>query len=112
MISKTTMIKIRNTSSALLAALLFTLGSSAAVYAADISKGANIYATHCTACHGASGVSVMPGTPSFAQNGGLLKPDMTLLATIKSGKNVMPSFQGVLSDRDILDVIAYLRTFN
>ena len=52
----------------------------------------------------------MPGTPSFAQSEGLLQPDLMLLATIKSGRNIVPAFQGVLSDRDILDVIAYLRT--
>jgi cytochrome c6 len=75
-------------------------------------KGGNLYATHCVACHGASGISAMPGTPSFARSESLLQPDLTLLATIKAGKNVMPAFQGVLSDRDILDVIAYLRTLN
>jgi len=40
----------------------------------------------------------------------LLRPDVFILATIKEGKNAMPSYQGVLKDQDILDVIAYLRT--
>ncbi|MBI5752277.1 MAG: cytochrome c [Hydrogenophilales bacterium] len=96
----------------LLATLLLALGSSEVSYAADMIKGGNLYAAHCAACHGASGVSVMPGAPSFARSERLLQPDMALLATIKSGKKIMPAFQGVLSDRDILDVIAYLRTLN
>jgi len=112
MISKMTTIKIRRTSSRLFVPLLFALGSSGSLYAADIIKGGNLYAAHCAACHGASGVSVMPGAPSFARNERLLQPDMTLLATIKAGKNIMPSFQGILSDRDILDIIAHLRTLN
>lgn len=96
----------------LLAPFILALWSGGAPYAADMIKGGNLYAVHCAACHGASGISVMPGTPSFARNEGLLQPDLTLLAAIKAGKNVMPAFQGVLSDRDILDVIAYLRTLN
>jgi len=41
-----------------------------------------------------------------------MRPDFTLLAAIRSGKNAMPAFQGVLTDRDILDVIAFLRTLH
>jgi cytochrome c6 len=35
-----------------------------------------------------------------------------LLISIKSGKTAMPAYRGVLSDQDILNVIAYLRTLN
>lgn len=112
MISKKRMIEIRRTSSRMFVSVLLVLGSSGTLYAADIMKGGKLYATHCVACHGASGVSVMSGAPSFARSGGLLQPDFALLASIKSGKNVMPAFQGILSDSDILDVIVYLRTLN
>lgn len=54
----------------------------------------------------------MPGAPSFDRGDGLLRPDFTLLASIRAGKNAMPAFRGILSDRDIMDVIAYLRTFH
>lgn len=111
MISTNRMIEIRRRPKLrLLAPLVLALWSSGASHAADMFKGGDLYATHCVACHGASGVSSMPGTPSFARSEGLLQPDLMLLATIKSGRNVMPAFEGVLSDRDILDVIAYLRT--
>lgn len=103
---------IRYSKLKLLAPLLLALWSSAAAHAADTTKGGSLYAAHCAACHGASGASVMPGAPSFARSEGLLQPDLVLLAAIKAGKNVMPAFQGMLSDRDILDVIAYLRTLN
>ena len=113
MISKMRMFKIRRSLKlSLLAPLALALWSSGASHAADMIKGGNLYATHCAACHGVSGVSMMPGAPSFARGEGLLQADLALLVAIKSGKNVMPAFQGVLSDRDILDVIAYLRTLN
>ena len=39
-----------------------------------------------------------------------MQPDMALLATLKAGKNAMPGYFGILSDNEILDVIAYSRT--
>ena len=42
---------------------------------------------------------------------GLMKSDQQLLAFVKKGKLVMPGFNGVLSDEEILDIIAYIRTF-
>jgi mono/diheme cytochrome c family protein len=80
--------------------------------AADPNNGAGIYKMHCASCHGVSGNSVMIGAPNFAQGDALMSPDSTLLISIQSGKGPMPAYRGVLSDQDILDVIAYLRTFN
>jgi cytochrome c6 len=95
----------------LLVPFLFIFGSSLS-HAADTNKGSEIYATHCSACHGVSGVSVMPNAPNFSQNEGLMSSDRALLISILAGKAAMPSYRGVLSEQDILDVIAYLRTLN
>jgi cytochrome c6 len=81
-------------------------------YPADTNKGAEVYNMHCVSCHGISGVSVIPGAPNFAQDEGLMSPDGTLFISIQSGKAAMPAYRGVLSDQDILNVIAYLRTLN
>ena len=81
-------------------------------YAADTNKGAEVYTMHCASCHGVSGVNVMPGAPNFAQDEGLMSPDGTLFISIQSGKAAMPAYRGILSDQDILNVIAYLRTLN
>lgn len=94
----------------LLAALLALAGGSAA--AADINKGGTLYATHCAACHGANGSPVLPGTPDFRRLESLMKPDMQLLTVIRNGKGVMPGYFGVLRDREILDVVAFLRTLS
>lgn len=89
--------------------LLLTSGTS---YAADINKGRQLFGANCAICHGQSGRSVMPGAPNFDRGEGLMRPDFTLLATIRNGKNAMPAYQGLLADRDILDVIAFLRTLH
>lgn len=81
-------------------------------YAADPSKGAEIYSMHCASCHGASGISVMPGVPNFSKSEGLMSSDRALITFIQSGKAAMPAYRGVLSNQDTLDVIAYLRTLN
>jgi cytochrome c6 len=90
--------------------LLLLAGNAA--QAADINKGRALYASHCAICHGQSGRSAMAGTPNFDRGDGLLKPDSVLLVSIRSGKNASPAYQGILSDREILDVIAFLRTLH
>lgn len=111
MMLRVKMLETRHAKLRLFMPLLLALGSGAS-YAADVIKGGELYAAHCAACHGASGISVMPSAPNFARNEGLLRPDMFILTAIKNGKNAMPAYQGILSDRDILDVIAHLRTLN
>ncbi len=84
--------------------------TTAPARAADVIKGAQVYTRHCAACHGPNGISVMPGAPHLARGERLMQPDLTLLGSLKSGKNAMPAYLGILSDREILDVIAYTRT--
>lgn len=88
------------------------LAAAAPAGAADIAKGATLYATHCAACHGANGSPVMPGAPNFRRMEALMRPDMQLVASIRAGKGAMPGFFGVLRDREILDVVAFLRTLS
>ena len=97
--------------SGMLAAALLA-GAAMQAQAADINRGATLYATHCAACHGSNGTPVMPGAPNFRRIESLMRPDMQLLASIRNGKATMPGFLGVLRDREILDVVAYLRTLS
>ena len=103
--------KIWNIHPQLLAFFMLAFVSGTA-RAADTIKGGELYTVHCVSCHGASGINVMPNAPNFARGESLLRPDLSLLASIKNGKNAMPAYQGILSDHDILDVIVYLRTLN
>lgn len=92
----------------ILALVLLAVAAGAA--AADINSGARIYQMHCASCHGPTGISIVPGTPNFARGEGLMKPDMTLLAAVRTGLNAMPGYIGILNDRQMLDAIAYSRT--
>jgi len=80
------------------------------VGAADPQQGGKLYAKNCKNCHGASGIAQMPGLPDFSRGQGLLSSDNDLLQFIRNGRGMMPAYRGLLSDRDILDVIAYVRT--
>lgn len=94
----------------LAAALLFAVGATAPAMSADMINGGKVYARQCAACHGPNGISVMPGAPHLARGEGMMQSDMALLASFRNGKNAMPAYAGMLSDREILDVIAYSRS--
>jgi cytochrome c6 len=97
---------------ALLAVLcsLMLLVWAGSAHAADTRKGAQVYGQYCRDCHGNRGVPNMPGVPDFSRNQRLMKSDLALVKSISIGKGMMPAFQGRLTENDILDVIAYLRT--
>lgn len=78
--------------------------------AADIMQGRNQYETYCRNCHGEDGHGVVAGAPDFSRGQGLMKPDAALVSGLKSAKGGMPSYQGILRDQQLLDVVAYLRT--
>lgn len=86
------------------------LGAVPVSHAADVFKGRESYANYCEICHGGEGQGRMPGVPNFARSEGLLSSDLSLLEVVRQGKGSMPAYGGILSDRQLLDVIAYLRT--
>jgi len=91
----------------------FTLGVALAPYvsrAADPANGRQAYERYCVSCHGADGRGVVANAPDFSRGQGLMAPDVTIAQTLRSGKGGMPSFLGILSNTELLDVVAYLRT--
>ena len=78
--------------------------------AADVFAGQPIYQAHCANCHGLDGKPILPGTPDFTRGSGLMAPDSVLVPTMKAGKGLMPGFEHILSEKDILDALAYTRT--
>lgn len=95
---------------ALIAATSLLAVASVPASAADIFKGRQIYSVHCLSCHGANGAKATPGAVNVIPGQRLMQPDVALLGSIRSGRNAMPAYIGVLTDREILDVIAYMRT--
>lgn len=79
-------------------------------HAADVTAGQQIYMQYCVGCHGVGGQAVLPNAPHFSRGDRLMQPDTMLMMSIRAGKQSMPSFNGILRDQQILDVIAYLRT--
>ncbi len=80
------------------------------VAASDIFSGRRVYQVHCTACHGINGAPMMAGVPDMTRAQNLLIPDRDLVTTLKRGKGVMPGYDRILSEKNILDVIAYVRS--
>lgn len=81
-----------------------------AAHAADADNGARLYRQHCAACHGAGGRPVLPSAPDLTRPTALMRGDLALLSFVKSGRGAMPAFAGVLRDREVLDLLAHLRT--
>jgi mono/diheme cytochrome c family protein len=86
--------------------------SSSNAFAGDPLQGGAIYAKHCAGCHGGNGIGIIAGTPNLAGNTQLMvRPDFELMIAIQMGKGIMPAFQGRLTDAQMRDVIAHIRTF-
>lgn len=92
----------------------FLVGLMAAnpVLAGDPFAGSAIYAEYCVNCHGGDGAGEIAGTPSFRGGKLMMKSNFDLIDKVKNGKDLMPSFGGVLSEEQIDDVVTYIRTFN
>lgn len=90
--------------------LLLGGGLALTATAGDSLRGADLYRSHCSSCHGNDGRPVLPSAPDLSRPTSLLKADPALLAAIRSGRGAMPAYAGQLRDRDILDIVAHLRT--
>ena len=100
---------------ALIISLQFILFSQllvAPVFAGDPFAGSNIYTQYCVNCHGGDGRGEIAGTPSFREGRLMARSTADLMETVRTGKNLMPSFRGILEEQQIDDVITYIRTFN
>lgn len=79
------------------------------------SAGADVFNSKCAPCHGANGLAATPAgkalkAASFKSAAAVKASDAELIATVHSGRNKMPSFQGKLTDDQIKSVVAYIRT--
>jgi mono/diheme cytochrome c family protein len=100
------------------AAAILLLAASIAVPAFAQTSGADTYKTaspKCGMCHGADGLAATPVAKSmkvlsFKDPAMLKASDAQFFASTKNGKNKMPAYKGKLTDEQIKDVIAYIRT--
>lgn len=78
--------------------------------AADIYNGQQVYELHCQSCHGADGRSMELGVPDFSRGESLFRPDTDLVRELREGGGMHPAYRGLLSDDEMRDVLAYVRT--
>lgn len=76
----------------------------------NVFDGRQTYQQYCLGCHGPSGEGMMPGMPNFSRGDRLFRTDRELVDAVKDGNGVMPAFYGILEEKQIEDVVAFLRT--
>jgi mono/diheme cytochrome c family protein len=83
--------------------------------AAFAQSGADTYKAKCASCHAADGSGSTPAGKAMKalpfNSPDLIKAsDADLIAATKNGKGKMPAYNGKLTDPQIKDVVAYIRT--
>ena len=80
-------------------------------------RGAALYATNCAQCHQANGHGVAGAIPSLVANGAITQPvsdDVIMPVLIgqqgQGSYGAMPAFGSALDDREIADLVNYVRT--
>ena len=94
-----------------MAAILATFPSTLALGQA----GAHTYKAKCMMCHSADGSGSSPagkamGAIPFSSPALVKASDADLIAATTKGKGKMPAYSGKLTDAQIKDVVAYIRT--
>jgi len=77
----------------------------------DVLKGRDVFMQKCMGCHGEAGEGKLTGQPNFKEGDAFFKSESVLIDIIREGKGVMPSFNGLLSDEEIRNVVVYIKTF-
>ncbi len=89
-------------------ALVVSLGVSGVAFAKGDANAGKAKVANCTACHGATGVSLAPNFPNLAGQGEryLVKQISDIKAGNRSVPEMMP-FVGQLTEQDIEDIAAF-----
>jgi cytochrome c oxidase subunit 2 len=72
------------------------------------TRGQQVYASNCMACHQANGQGVPNAFPALAGSQYVVRPKAQQIGMLLNGKNAMPSFKQ-LSDVEIAAVMTYTR---
>ena len=91
--------------------MVLIVTSWSVAFAGSPMAGEKVWNDHaCSLCHRAKGVPVIPDVPNFANGNRLMKPDHVLIMTMINGAKLMPSFKGILTKMQMIDVVTYIRT--
>ena len=104
--------------------VIASLALSPAAQAQNATEGKKLYSTYCTSCHGDTGKgdgiagASLPVKPADHTNGAVMNKlsDSFLINIISKGgsgagkSSFMPSWGGALTDQQIRDILAYIRS--
>ncbi|HME62195.1 MAG TPA: cytochrome c [Candidatus Binatia bacterium] len=104
--------------------LLAALSQSSTGWAQDQAEGKKLYASYCSSCHGEQGkgdgmaARSLPIKPKDHTDGATMNrlTDQNLADTISKGgaavgkSSFMPGWGGSLNEKQIRDIVAYMRT--
>lgn len=99
--------------------VVISVMSGGSAFGADMANAKKIYADKCLKCHGETGKGDGPKADTletkardYTNKKEMAKfTDADLIKVTKDGKKPMPGYATKLSDQEIADVIAYIRTF-
>jgi mono/diheme cytochrome c family protein len=106
---------------------LVTIGlalTAVSARAQNPAEGQKLYTAYCSTCHGDKGKGdglaskSLPAKPADHTNGAIMNPmsDKLIMDTIAKGgsavgkSSFMPSWGGALNDKQIRDLVSYIRT--
>jgi cytochrome c6 len=69
--------------------------------------GRGVYEANCARCHGVDGAKRTWGAFDLRKS---RMNDTAVITQIRSGKGIMPSFKNKLSEREINEVLRYVKT--
>jgi len=94
---------------------IVAIGVTFSALSAHAQSGADTYKAKCMMCHAADGSGSTPAGKAmkaipFSSPELVKASDSDLIAATKNGKGKMPAYSAKLTDPEIKDVVAYVRT--
>ncbi len=74
------------------------------------TNGLVVWGSNCASCHGPAGMGVTGTGPNLVAGHAADHDDTYMAKVILNGEGTMPSFSSSLSNQQIADVIAYIRS--
>lgn len=91
-------------------AALLVLALMMVVPAFGQDKAADVYKAKCAGCHGADGSKSMMGSKPLNGPDVQKMSEADIAGAITNGKGKMPAYKGKLTDAQINDLAAYVKT--
>ena len=95
--------------------LIAILAATTVTSAFAQGAGADTFKSKCAMCHGADGLASGPAgkalqVPAFNSPAAAKATTAEMIAITTNGKGKMPAYAGKLTDAQIKDVVAYVKT--